>query len=271
MSRITNTLLFALALAGLAGCGVQAGENGLSFVFAQREADTTFGWSGQIVDGQWLEIKGVNGAVNATPASGGTAEVTAVRTGRRSDPNEVEIVVVEHDDGVTICAVYPSRGDRPNECVPGSGGRNSTRRNDVKVDFEVAVPDGVRFAGRMVNGAVRADGLDGDVLARTVNGGIRLSTSQRATARTVNGSIEAAFGGSTLAGETEFETVNGSITLDVSDTLDADLRIRTTNGRIRADVPMVATRTSRRRVEGTLGNGGATLSLRTVNGSVTVE
>jgi hypothetical protein len=43
----------------------------------------------------------------------------ATKHGRRSDPAEVEIEVVEHAGGVTICAVYPSPGSRPNECRQG--------------------------------------------------------------------------------------------------------------------------------------------------------
>jgi hypothetical protein len=59
------------------------------------------------------------GDVSASPASGGAVEVVATKHGRRSDPAEVEIEVVEHAGGVTICAVYPSPGSRPNECRQG--------------------------------------------------------------------------------------------------------------------------------------------------------
>jgi hypothetical protein len=130
------------------------------------------------------------------PATGDSVQVTALRSGLRSDPNEVEIEVVEHADGVTICAVYPS-----NECAPGDDGRNRSRNNDVKVEFDVYVPAGVRFAGRMVNGTIRADELTADVRARTVNGNVRLSTSQGASAKTVNGSIRASFGETSWDGE----------------------------------------------------------------------
>ena len=102
------------------------------------------------------------------PATGDSVQVTAIRSGFRSDPNEVEIAVVEHGDGITICAVYSSSGTEPNECAPGSGGRNRSRNNDVKVEFEVQVPAGVRFAGRMVNAAIRAEDLTSDVRAQTV-------------------------------------------------------------------------------------------------------
>ena len=53
----------------------------------------------------------------------------------------------------------------------------------------------------MVNAAIRAEDLTADVRAQTVNGGVRLSTSQGASATTVNGSIRAAFGATSWAGE----------------------------------------------------------------------
>ena len=199
-----------------------------------------------------------------------SVEVTAVRSGLRSDPNDVEIVVVEHADGVTICAVYPSSDSEPNACAPGDGGRNRTRNNDVKVRFDVSVPTGVRFAGRMVNGAIRAEDLTADVRAQTVNGSVRLSTSQGASAKTVNGSVRVSFGETTWEGEAAFETVNGSIRLTVPESVNADVEIRTTNGRITTDLPITTTRATRRRVEGTLGEGGSDLRLKTVNGSITL-
>jgi hypothetical protein len=102
----------------------------------------------------------VNGAVDATAADGDEVEVTAAKTGRRSDPGSVRIEVVEHPEGVTICAVYPDVDGRRNECRPGDGGHMSTRDNDVSVHFVVRVPRGVGFSPRTVNGDVQADGLD---------------------------------------------------------------------------------------------------------------
>src|SRR5213595_1573860 len=49
--------------------------------------------------------------------------------------------------------------------------------DDVRVNFTVRVPAGVRFAGHTVNGEVDAANLSGDVEAHTVNGSIRVSTS----------------------------------------------------------------------------------------------
>src|SRR5262249_34424311 len=113
-----------------------------------------FRWQGQIAAGKTLEIKGVNGNVRAEAGSNGQAEVTAIKRGRRSDPKSVEIRVIEHGSGVTICAVYPGDTGHPNECRPGEGGRMNTKNNDVSVDFSVHVPSGVRFIGRTVNGQI---------------------------------------------------------------------------------------------------------------------
>ena len=270
MSRVLTTVVVAIALAGLTGCDMQA--NGSSFSLSLgREAGSAFEWSGLVGEGQWIEIKGISGKLTAMPATGNRVQVTAMRSGFRSDPNEVEIVVVEHGDGVTICAVYPSSGSEPNACAPGDGGRNRARHNDVKVEFDVLVPTGVRFAGRMVNASIRAEDLTADVRAQTVNGSVRLSTSQGASAKTVNGSIRASFGATAWEGVSAFETVNGSVRLEVPEQLNADLQIRTTNGRITTDLPITTTRATRRLVEGTLGAGGPTLRLQTVNGSITLS
>ena len=123
----------------------------------------------------------------------------------------------------------------------------------------------------MVNAAIRAEDLTADVRAQTVNGSVRLSTSQGASAKTVNGSIRASFGDTSWEGEAVFETVNGSIRLEVPAQINANLEIQTSNGRVTTeDLPITTTRSSRRRVEGTLGEGGPDLRLKTVNGSITL-
>jgi putative adhesin len=228
-----------------------------------------FRWKGKLAAGKAIEVKGVNGDVAAVAASGSEAEVTAVKRAKRSDPDEVKIEVVEHEGGVTICAVYPSAGRRPNECKPDEGDHMNTHDNDVSVAFTVHVPAGVRFVGRTVNGGVEAAKLAGDVQAFTVNGSIHISTSGSAEARTVNGSIVAAMGRATWSDEVEFRTVNGGITLDLPSSLSAVVRAETVNGDIVTDFPLTVTgRLGPRRVTGTIGGGGRQLALSTVNGNI---
>jgi DUF4097 and DUF4098 domain-containing protein YvlB len=243
---------------------------GFAAALATAAAAEDFTWHGQLAAGRTLEVKGVNGAIEATGGSG-QAEVRAIKTARRSDPEDVEIKVIEHADGVTICAVYPTPSDarRSNECQPGDGGRMSTRDNDVQVRFIVRVPAGVRFAAKTVNGGIDARGLEADVLAHTVNGSVKVATKGRAEAQTVNGSIEASMGRADWDGKNEFKTVNGAIHLDLPGDLSTEVSAKTVNGDIETDFPLtVRGRFSKRSLTGTIGGGGRELELETVNGGI---
>jgi hypothetical protein len=227
-----------------------------------------FHWAGKVAAGAAVEIKGVNGGIVATGATGGGVEVTAIKKGRKSDPAEVKIEVVEHAGGVTICAVYPSSGG-PNECKPGEAGRMSVRDNDVNVEFRVTVPAGVRFVGRTVNGGIEASGITADAEAHTVNGGVELDATGTARAETVNGGITARLGRTDWAGALSLKTVNGGIEMTMPAGLSADVKASTVNGDIQTDFPLTVTgRISRRKLEGTIGSGGRLLELSTVNGGI---
>jgi putative adhesin len=231
---------------------------------AERQGEP-WSWNGRLAAGKTLEIRGISGSISADAATGDQVSVTARKHGRDDDPAEVRIEVVESDAGVTICAVYPGRG---NQCRPG-GSEMHTHDNDVEVDFTVHVPRGVRFEGDNVNGDVDATNLAGPVELNTVNGGVRLETAGGdAEAETVNGSITAtihALG----TGPLRFHTVNGGITLALPADLSADLNAKTVNGSIQSDFAItVQGRMNPRELSGRIGQGGRTLELETVNGSI---
>lgn len=261
-SRSYPPLILVILLSSLA---LAAGPNAV----AAQSGAVPFEWRGTVLQGNAIEIKGVNGDITAQPAAGGEVEVSAIRTGRRSDPNSVRLEVVQHGDGVTICALYPDAGNRSNECRPGSEGRMNVKDNDVNVAFTVRVPAGVRFVGRTVNGDVSAGPLTAPLSIRTVNGTAEFSTSAHGEASTVNGSIKGDMGSALWDGELSFSTVNGSITLDLPADISADVRATTVNGDITTDFPLtVSGRITRRALNGTIGAGGRSLELETVNGSV---
>jgi hypothetical protein len=231
-------------------------------------ASAEFQWSGALGAGRTIEIKGINGAIEAAPASGSQVEVVAHKYGRRDDPASVEIKVVPHEGGVTICALYPSGGN-PNECAPGDRGRLNNKDNDVTVDFTVKVPADVRFAAKTVNGSVTAQELGSDVEATTVNGGIKLSTEGRAQAETVNGSVRARLGRADGSEPLAFRTVNGSLRVELPEGASADVDIATVNGSITTDFPLtIQGKWGPRKARGSIGGGGRALSLETVNGSI---
>ena len=245
-------------------------EMSISVLNPIQSSSDEFHWSGRINQGQTIEVKGINGSVRAEPSSGNEAEVTAKKTARRSNPKEVEIRVVEHSGGVTICAVYPSDNPgNPNSCEPGENGSSHTHDNDVQVDFTVRVPQGVRFSAKTVNGDIETSALSSDVDAKTVNGSVKIAAAGVVSAKTVNGSINASLGSANWTGSLDFKTVNGGITLDLPSNTNAQVQADTLNGEISSDFPLTAqSRSDRRHLSGTIGGGGRELSLKTVNGSI---
>ncbi len=72
--------------------------------------------------------------------------------------------------------------------------------------------------------------------------------------------------------QAEKSTVNGSISLDVDDDIDADLEASWLNGDFESDIPFALSgRMSRGQASGVLGDGGADLELSTVNGSIRIH
>lgn len=248
-----------------------------------------FRWSGVVAQGKSIEIKGVNGAVNAEFTSGNQVEVVATKSARRSDVTSVSVQVVQENGNVTICAVYPTperryrrdrgrsgrnnRDDGPNECRPGDGGHMNVNENDVKVDFTVKVPAGVKFFATTVNGGIDAQALRSDVDLATVNGRIALSTTGLGSANTVNGSIDASVGASAGTDPLEFRTVNGNITVKLPKNLNASLHADLMNGGFESDFPVMVQsfRARNKRIVGTIGKGGRDLDLHTVNGSIRLQ
>ncbi len=245
---------------------------GILVVVAMAAAEDPFRWSGRIDAGKAIEIKGVNGEILASRSADAQVEVTAVKSGRRSDPSQVKIEVVPHADGVTICAVYPSPDSRPNECKPGSGGRMNTRDNDVRAHFTLKVPAGVRFVGRTVNGRIEATGLASDVGAHSVNGSLTIATSGHASGATVNGGVTASLEKSGLTRPVEFSTVNGAIKVDLPADANAAVEAGTVNGGITTDFPLtVQGKFGPKKISGSIGGGGPRLALNTVNGGITLR
>lgn len=242
---------------------------------AAPAAAQDFNWSGRVATGRAIEIKNINGTVEAVRASGNQVRVTATkRAGGRGDIDDVTFEAIEHGGGVTICAVYPTPDNarEPNECLPGQGGRMNTRENNVKVDFRIEVPAGVDFLGRNVNGAVTATTLEGNVEAYTVNGDVEASATGFVRGGTVNGSVDFVMGNASWRDDLSIETVNGGITLTFLGGLDTEVEASTVNGSIESDWPLtVRGRFGPKRVNGTIGSGGRTLSLSTVNGSIALR
>jgi len=250
-----------------------------SFVPQNDKRSDEFRWNGMIAPGAAIEVKGINGEIVAEPTNDSEVQVTALKTSRRSDVNSVRMKVVQHAGGVTICALYPNEdGEYPGDCGPANGERKdasatgNVKNNDVQVNFKVRVPRGVTFVGKTINGAISATSLNGNVITRTINGAIKISTTGYAEANTINGEINAKLGDVSWPASLTFKTINGEINLDLPSNLSAVVDAQTLNGAINSDFPLNVTNLKGRKyVKGTIGSGGRDLVLRTLNGSINLR
>ncbi|MFN8587638.1 MAG: hypothetical protein U0704_07515 [Candidatus Eisenbacteria bacterium] len=239
-----------------------------STAWSATERHQQWTWQGAAPASGKLEIHGINGGIVAEPGTGNQIEVVADKHGKRHDPAEVEIKVVQDSDGITICAVYP-KGGSPCTGNSWNGGHHDC---DVQVEFHVKVPAGIAFDANTVNGGITARSLAGPVKAHTVNGECEIETSMSGEAHTVNGGVRATLGRVSANDRLEFETVNGSITVSLPDNASAQLEGATVNGGIRTDFPAeVQGKWGPKSMRATLGKGGARVRLNTVNGSIALK
>lgn len=148
-----------------------------------------------------------------------------------------------------------------------------------------SVSGGVRAAGvrgdlsvEAVSGTVDVRDVAGEVDAESVSGEVRLLglRSRAVRAETVSGEIE--FQG-TLdpAGRYDFDAHSGSVRLTVPADAGAQVSVETFSGTIDSDFPMTLQPTGRRREDAdkrmdfTLGKGGARVRIETFSGAVTIE
>jgi DUF4097 and DUF4098 domain-containing protein YvlB len=259
--RIRTLAISALLGVALSGCGNgdATGPNG-------NGSDDEFDWSGTIAQGDQIEIKGVQGSITASGTSGGQVEVSATKSGTQDDPADVTIEVVQHSNGVTICAVYPDVPGQPaNECLPGNQGSIGASNNDVQVTFTVSVPAGVVFVGQNIAGAVTANDLESEALLVAVSGNVTVETTEIAEAVTVSGNVTASIGRADWGRDLTFAAVSGSIDVEVPSNTNAVVEAGTVSGTIDSDFPLTGPDNDK---TGILGTGGPTLFLGTVSGNI---
>lgn len=249
----------------LAACSESTGPDGSGSRRTER-----FTWSGQVAPAATVEVKNLNGDVRVRPGVGNTVLVEALKEGDADDPSSVRVEILETEQGVTICAVYPDvPGEPVNQCLPGLAGQLSSRNNDVSVTLDIEVPAGRAFVGGTIAGKVEAAGLAGDVHARTIAGDIEIATSGIAEATTISGNITASLGRAVWDHDLSFSALAGDVTVRVPASTSADVFGSTGGGSISTDFPLSVTRVGAwHQLRGRLGNGGRVLSITSGHGDI---
>jgi hypothetical protein len=159
-----------------------------------------FRWTGALPAGQSVEIKGVGGSIRVVGVPGDRIEVTATRRrGHAGSPEDVELRVIRHDEGVTICAVYPSGRLAvaphivlpPNDCTPGHWEHLNVAGNDTQVDFEVRLPARNGIVAYNMEGDITVSGAAESVVASSVTGDVILDgiEADAVSAGTIQGRV----------------------------------------------------------------------------------
>jgi hypothetical protein len=226
-----------------------------------------FSYDGQMNPGQTLTIRNVIGRVRVR--TGDRLAIRATKHAERSDPNAVQIHVETRADGVVVCTRYPPYASRG--CDERNVPDGNYNDDDTVVDFEVTIPHGVALNAVTVNGPVDAV-ADGPINARAVNGAVRAEGRDVREAAAVNGSVVVRILGGGR-GSVDATTVNGSIEVSLPPGTGVDVSASTLAGSIDApglnvDRPPYGPGA---RASGTIGDGARRLTLKTLNGSITLR
>ena len=209
-----------------------------------RDSDT-WRWDGRVESGRWMHVFNVNGSVDFAPSPDNMVHVVAEKRSNGREMDDIHYEVVQAGGNVTICAIW----NNSSRCEDGGTEtirRNQNNENHSSVKFTVKVPRNVRVGAHSVNGGVsvrdvgvevRANTVNGGasvrnasgpVRATTVNGGVDVNTSAGpVTATTVNGNVDARMASLQGDDDMSFKTVNGSISIYVPASFDANFRFDT--------------------------------------------
>lgn len=264
--KLSQIGLLAAVAAGLAACDIAVdGHGGLGFELAAGKAQDEWTRTYQMAAGGRLEIINVNGRILAEPAEGSAVEIRAERSVKSlSDDQAREMLgkIEMREEVGTDRVRIEVRAPR----FRGASGH--------EIKWTVKVPKGVGVDLRTVNGGVTMSALQGDIRARTTNGGIVGSglVTSNVDAAVTNGGVVIDLATAPTSGSFDLESVNGGVTLTLPADSKADIAARCVNGGISVSglqLELVGEQT-RRRLDGKLNGGGARVSMETVNGGVKI-
>jgi hypothetical protein len=264
--QITRIVVVTLATATLAACDIAVdGHGGFDFGLAAGKAQDEWTRTYPVPASGRLELINVNGRITAEPSDGKEIELRAERSAKASTDEAAKELLGRIEMREEVGADRVRVEVRPPRMNGPSG-------HEFK--WTVRVPRGVAVDLRTINGGVHLTGLDGEIRARSTNGGIH-GMALRATsvdAAVTNGGVEIELARAIDAGSFELEAVNGGVSIKLPDDSKADISGRCVNGGISTSNLSLETvgEQSRRRLDAKLNGGGARVTLETVNGGVTI-
>ena len=224
-----------------------------------------------------LYVRAGDGSVHVRSWDRKEIEARVSTVGWAIGPNDLRIIEHQTGDRVELEVRVPNLGF--------GIGRHSIKielqvPRDLKSDIHTGDGsislDGLRGETHLStgDGSIHAEGLDGTLDARTGDGSIQVRGRFDVLAlQTGDGSIHADIeNGSKMTSSWNIRTGDGSLRLRLPATFSADLDVRTGDGGIHTNLPVTSTSGRRENeLRGKLNAGGPLLTVRTNDGSVSLE
>ncbi len=196
-------------------------------------------------------------------------ELLSIVTEPLQRPDSVDLRV---DYALTMPPGMDAAVDVANGNVWIAAGFNNISVEGNNSDIEVVAPMGA-LSVKTINGRIRALECALETTLETVNGSIAVSLKSGALqASTVTGAITATLLDDPVTA-CDLTSLNGSITLVMSDHHSAEINAGTARGVVRADFPLSPARgvQKRRMISGVFGSGDTALSVNSMNGDIVIQ
>lgn len=234
-----------------------------------REIEETF----NVNPGGTLELRTDSGKLIIKTHSKETVLLVAEIDGKQSDDFEIE--TSNNGDDVTVVGKLETHSQW-------------NWNNNLRVTFEVTVPENYNLELYTSGGSISIDDLVGNVDADTsggsisvgnITGEVDLNTSGGSiTTEDINGPIDAHTSGGSirttfaqqLTEDAELNTSGGSITVYLVSDVQIDINASTSGGRVRTEFD-VDGRVKKQSIHGEINGGGPKLKLHTSGGSISIK
>ena len=243
--------------------------------------DTDESWKTESVDGEYtvsentvLTVKNLNGPVTITNYKGDKVILDAekkVRSDKKAELDDVEIVVNEGNNSISIETKHNKIdidvSTTMNLEVPSFVTIESVSTSNGKLEVKDVIGD-VNLSSS--NGEIIVSDVDGYVKAPSSNGGIEITDVIGIDdVITSNGIITAEV--QNFRGDVKIQSSNGHIKVYINPSLNADLYMTTSNGKISIhELTLDLTTDENTNKAGKLGTGGNSITIETSNGNIDI-
>jgi hypothetical protein len=207
-----------------------------------------------------LSLENVNGGVHISTWDREEVQVDAVKYARTED--RLANIVIDVDS-------------QPDRLYIKTRFHHNFNNDPGGVRYTLTVPRAARIDKiSLVNGGLEIEGSHGDVRADLVNGNLKAhGLAGEVEVSSVNGRQDVEFDAASLSKPIHLNSVNGRIVLTLPSDVNAQIEASTVSGEIDSDFGIRANRVSMvgHQLEGTLGSGGPTIHLSSVNGSIAIR